>query len=385
MSGFFKDMEILTGATIYTPLEVLCPGTVCIESGYIAKIFPGVDKNGENLRGKIIGPGLVDLHIHGFKGYDVNAGTAEALLSLAHELIRYGVTAFIPAAVTAPHEELLRISKAVAEAMELQRTGEGGARILGLELEGPYINPERRGAQNSEFIRPPNWGEFLEYWRASGGKIRAITLAPELPGALAFIEKAAGLGVVVSLGHTNATYEEAKAAILAGTTRITHLFNAMPPFHHRCPGIVLASLESRVHLGIIADLVHISAPVLRFVWKISGAERVFLMSDAIPAAGLEDGIYSLGGLKVQVHSGVARLTDGTLAGSTITMDQGMRNLLAIGIPLMESWIMASYTPAQACRETNIGLLRPGMMADLVVLDAESLRVERVYVGGQRVL
>jgi len=378
-------MEILTGATVYTPLEVLRPGTVYIEGGRIAKVFLGVDKSGENLEGKIIGPGLVDLHIHGLKGHDVNTGTAEALLSLARELVRYGVTAFIPTAVTAPHEELLRISKAVAEAVELQRAGEKGARILGLELEGPYINPERRGAQNPEFIRPPNWKEFLEYWRASNGKIRTITVAPELPGALAFIEKVRSLGVVVSLGHTNATYEEAKAAILTGATRITHLFNAMPPIHHRCPGIVLASLESRMHLGIIADLVHISAPVLRFVWKVSGEGRIFLMSDAISAAGLEDGYYSLGGLKVQVRSGVARLTDGTLAGSTLTMDQAIRNLLAIDIPLMDSWIMGSYTPAQACREPSIGLLRPGMMADLVVLDAESLKVERVYVGGQRLL
>jgi len=160
-------MEILTNAAVYTPLEVIRPGTVCLEGERIVRVLPGVTKKGEDLKGRIVAPGFVDLHIHGYRGHDTNTGTAETLLSLARELPRFGVTAFIPTTVTAPHEELLQISRAVAGAMKIQREGPQGARILGLELEGPYINREKKGAQNPEFIREPSWDEFLEYWRAS--------------------------------------------------------------------------------------------------------------------------------------------------------------------------------------------------------------------------
>ena len=379
-------MEILTNAAVYTPLEVIRPGTVCLEGERIVRVLPGVTKKGEDLKGRIVAPGFVDLHIHGYRGHDTNTGTAETLLSLARELPRFGVTAFIPTTVTAPHEELLQISRAVAGAMKIQREGPQGARILGLELEGPYINREKKGAQNPEFIREPSWDEFLEYWRASQGHIRTITVAPEVPGALEFIERAVALGVRVSLGHTNASYEEARAAIAAGASRATHLFNAMPPLHHRHPGAVAACLESRsVYLELIADLVHVSAPMLCLVWRLAGPGRVALITDAIPAAGLPDGDYSLGGLRVRVRDGVPRLEDGALAGSSLTMDQAVRNAISLGVPLQEALMMASYTPARACGEADIGLLRPGNKADLIVLNPESLAVERVYLGGRRLL
>ncbi len=379
-------MEILTNAAVYTPLEVIRPGTVCLEGERIVRVLPGVTKKGEDLKGRIVAPGFVDLHIHGYRGHDTNTGTAETLLSLARELPRFGVTAFIPTTVTAPHEELLQISRAVAEAMKIQREGPQGARILGLELEGPYINREKKGAQNPEFIREPSWDEFLEYWRASHGHIRTITVAPEVPGALEFIERAVALGVRVSLGHTNASYEEARAAIAAGASRATHLFNAMPPLHHRHPGAVAACLESRsVYLELIADLVHVSAPMLCLVWRLAGPGRVALITDAIPAAGLPDGDYSLGGLRVRVRDGVPRLEDEALAGSSLTMDQAVRNAISLGVPLQEALMMASYTPARACGEGDIGLLRPGNRADLVVLNPEGLAIERVYLGGQRLL
>ncbi|MGY4707679.1 N-acetylglucosamine-6-phosphate deacetylase [Candidatus Bipolaricaulota sp. J31] len=378
-------MEILTNAAVYTPLEVIRPGTVCLEGGRIVRVFPGVAKEGEDLEGRIVAPGFVDLHIHGYRGRDTNAGTAEALISLARELPRFGVTAFVPTAVTAPHEGLLLICKAVAEAMAVQEENPEGARIIGLELEGPYINREKKGAQNPDFIREPSWDEFLEYWRASQGHIRTITVAPEVPGALEFIEKTVALGVKVSLGHTEATYGEARAAIAAGASRATHLFNAMPPLHHRHPGAVAACLESRgVYLELIADLVHVSAPMLRLTWRLAGPQRVVLITDSIPAAGLPNGDHSLGGLRVRVQDGVPRLEDGTLAGSTLTMDRAVRNAVSLGVSLQEALVMASYTPAKACGEGRMGLLRPGNRADLVVLDPEDLRVERVYIGGQRI-
>ncbi|MBC7098985.1 amidohydrolase family protein, partial [Candidatus Bipolaricaulota bacterium] len=267
-------MLVLTGARVYTPLEVVEPATLIIDRGRIASLRAGRSPRGEDLKGHIVAPGFVDLHVHGYAGYDATSGEPDLLLSLARVLARHGVTAFIPATVTGPHEVLLRAAEATAEAIKAQGESPDGARILGLELEGPYINPERKGAQNAEFIRAPDWDEFLEYWDAAREKIRTITLAPELPGALEFIERASRLGMVVSLGHTNASYEEAKAAIAAGATRATHLFNAMPPLHHRAPGVVAACLESpQVVVELVWDLVHVAPAMRRLAWRLAGSLR----------------------------------------------------------------------------------------------------------------
>jgi len=377
---------VLSNAQVYTPLEVVKSATLVIDKGRITRLRTGRSARGEDLKGHIVAPGFIDLHIHGSEGHDATSGEVESLLSLAHSLVRHGVTAFIPATVTASHETILQAAKATAEAIKAQGGSLEGARILGLELEGPYINPERKGAQNPDFIRKPNWDEFSEYWNAACEKIRTITVAPELPGALEFIEKAVALGVVVSLGHTNASYEEAKAAIAAGATRATHLFNAMPPWHHRAPGVVTACLESpQVVVELICDLVHVAPPMLRLAWRLAGSFRTALITDAIAAGGLSDGTYTLGDLTVEVRGGVARLEDGTLAGSTLTMDQAVRNAVAVGIPLQDALIMASYTPARACGEPSIGLIYPGSRADFVVLTPEELTLERVYVGGKRLL
>jgi len=377
---------VLTGARVYTPLEVVEPATLIIDRGRIASLRAGRSPRGEDLKGHIVAPGFVDLHVHGYAGYDATSGEPDLLLSLARVLARHGVTAFIPATVTGPHEVLLRAAKAIAEAIKAQGESPDGARILGLELEGPYINPERKGAQNADFIRAPDWDEFLEYWDAARGKIRTITLAPELPGALEFIERASRLGMVVSLGHTNASYEEAKAAIAAGATRATHLFNAMPPLHHRAPGVVAACLESpQVVVELVWDLVHVAPPMLRLAWRLAGSLRTALITDAIAAGGLPDGCYTLGGLAVEVKEGVPRLENGVLAGSTLTMDQAVRNAVAVGVPLREALIMASLAPARACGEPSLGILRPGSQADFVVLDPEELVLKRVYLGGRRLL
>ena len=379
-------MLVLSNARVYTPLEVVRSATLVIDQGRITRLRTGRSARGEDLKEHIVAPGFIDLHVHGYEGHDATSGEVESLLSLAHSLVRHGVTAFIPATVTASHETILRAAKATAEAIKAQGRSLEGARILGLELEGPYINPERKGAQNPDFIRKPNWDEFLEYWNAACGRIRTITVAPELPGALEFIEKAVALGVVVSLGHTNASYEEAKAAIAAGATRATHLFNAMPPWHHRDPGVVIACLESpQVVVELICDLVHVAPAMFRLAWRLAGSLRTALITDAIEAGGLSDGTYTLGDLAVEVRGGVARLEDGTLAGSTLTMDQAVRNAVAVGIPLQDALIMASYTPARACGEPSIGLIYPGSRADFVVLTPEELTLERVYVGGRRVL
>lgn len=379
-------MLVLTNAQVYTPLQVINPATLVISQGRIISLRSGLSTRGEDLQGKIVVPGFVDLHVHGYKGYDATSSEAETFLCLASLLIHHGVTAFIPATVTAPHEVILGAAKAAAEAIKAQGESPNGARILGLELEGPYINQERKGAQNAEFIRKPSWNEFLEYWAASCQKIRTITLAPELPGALEFIEKVSRFGVVVSLGHTNASYEEAKLAIAAGATRATHLFNGMAPMHHRAPGAVVACLESpQVVVELIWDLVHVAPPILKLAWRLAGSFRTALITDAISAAGLPSGSYKLGGLAVEVKEGVPRLANGTLAGSTLTMIEAVRNAVSSGIPLQEALIMASYTPAKACGEFLLGNLRPGSWADFLVLNQEDLSITRVYIAGRRLL
>ena len=379
-------MLVLTNARVYTPLEVVEPATLAVDRGRITSLRAGRSARGEDLKGHIVAPGFIDLHVHGYEGHDATSGEVGSLLSLARSLASHGTTAFIPNTVTASHEATLQAAKATAEAIKAQGGSPDGARILGLELEGPYINPERKGAQNSNFIRKPNWDEFLEYWNAAREKIRTITVAPELPGVLEFIEKAVALGVVVSLGHTNASYEEAKAAIAAGASRATHLYNAMPPWHHRAPGVVAACLESpQVVVELICDLVHVAPPMLRLAWRLAGSFRTTLITDAIAAGGLPDGNYTLGGLAVEVREGIPRLESGALAGSTLTMDQAVRNAVAIGIPLREALIMASLAPARACGEPSLGTLRPGSRADFVVLDPEGFTLKRVYIGGKRLL
>lgn len=375
---------VLTNAKLYTPFNIIEPATVVIENGRIKRVLEGKSEEGINLEGKILVPGFVDTHIHGCCGYDANDGTVESFLRMSESLVKYGVTSFIPTTVTASHEELLKASIAVAEAMNVQKRELRGARILGLHLEGPYINVEAKGAQNPAFIRKPDFNEFLEYWMASKGNIREITLAPEIEGALEFIGKVSELGVIVQIGHTRATYEETKRGIIAGAKKATHLFNAMRGFHHREPGTVGACLESDdVYLELICDLIHVSAVAIKLVYKVAGPERIVLITDAISAAGLPDGKYELGGLRVVVKEGICRLEDGTLAGSTLTMDKAVKNLVKIGIPLRDVLIMATATPARALGRADIGVIKPGSNADLVVLN-EKLEVEKTYIGGHPV-
>ncbi len=375
---------VFTNAKLYTPFDIIEPATVVVEDELVKKVFKGHVNDGIDLKGKILVPGFIDTHIHGCCGHDTNEGTVKSLIEMSRKLSKYGVTSFIPTTVTASHEELLRVSKALAEVMEIQKRKLDGARILGLHLEGPYINVEARGAQNPDFIRKPDFKEFLDYWNTSGGNIREITLAPELEGALEFIEQATELGVLIQIGHTQATYEETRRGILSGAKKATHLFNAMRGFHHREPGTVGACLESdSVYLELICDLIHLSPTTINLVYRLASPERIVLITDAISATSLPDGKYELGGLKVVVKDGVCRLEDGTLAGSTLTMDKAIRNLVKMGIPFRDALIMATATPARALGERRMGEVKPGNIADLVVLN-EKLEVEETYVAGRNV-
>ncbi len=381
------ELYILVGKLV-TPTIVLERVSLRVRNGVVVDIVEGYVGFGNvlNYRDYIVMPGFLDTHIHGLKGYDVNDGKSESILGMSKHLVEYGVTGFQPSSVTAPHEKLVEICRAVKEAYEAWRDRDEphGARILGLHLEGPYINPEKRGAQNPEYIRCPRREEVDEYIEASNGLLRMMTLAPEVEGGLEIIPYLVERGIVVSIGHSNADYDTAMKAVARGATRATHLFNAMKGVHHRDPGLVIALMESPgVYLELIVDFIHLHPAIVRFIVNHVGVERIVLATDAISATGLSDGIYTLGGLEVRVEKGIAKLRDGTLAGSTLTMDRALRNMVKLGYGLREIAWMTSLNPARSLGIRGLGDLKPGYYADLVVLD-EDLRVRATVVDGVEV-
>jgi len=386
------ERTVLRHLTIYTPYRRIDDGYIVVRGGYIEEV--GSEPLGRlygdsiDLRGYIALPGFIDTHIHGVGGVDVTENPGpDKVLEMSRLLPRYGVTAFIPTSVSAPREALVEFCSSVGEAIS-SWSEENGSRILGAHLEGPYINPGYAGAHDPRYIREPDPSEVLECIEASKGSLRQVTLAPEVRGAERIVSMARDKGFVVSAGHTGASYEEGLRAFSMGVSKVTHIFNAMTRFHHREPGIGVAALQSGgVYIEVIPDLVHLHRAVVKMIVDLAGPERVVLVSDSISAAGMPDGVYSLGGKRVVVEGGVCRLADsGAIAGSAITLDTGLRNIVSLGYPLDKASIMASTSPAKsvgALESHGIGLVGPGYRADIVVLDT-SLRVVRTYIGGVEV-
>ena len=378
--------KVFKRCRLVTPLEELGEVDVVVEDGRVSAVARGAEGDAYvDCEGLTLTPGFVDTHIHGFKGVDFTLAGPEEILRSAEELAARGVTAFLASLVAAPREVLLRACAAVREAAERWEPRRG-ARILGVHLEGPFLNPGMKGAMNAAFFRKPSLEELEEYVRASKGMVRQITVAPEIEGALDFIRAAAGLGITVSIGHTEATYDQAVAAVEAGARKANHIFNQMRSFHHREPGVAFALLERpEVFVEVIADLVHLHPATVRLVLELAGPGRVALVTDAVQAAGLPDGEYVLGGFRIVVKDGVSRLADtGVLAGSTLTMDTAVRNIVKLGYRLRDALTMASYTPARsisALGRDAVGLADVGFNADFVLLD-ENLRVRRTVVGGE---
>ncbi len=381
---------IFRHAHIVTPTYEIPDGYIVIdENGVINEVgWEPLRKglNGEEifLNGYLVGPGFIDTHIHGFKGIDVMNASVDDVIKLAKELTAYGVTSFIPTTVSAPHEEILKVCRVVKEVMSVNHVY--GARVLGLHLEGPYINPKKAGAHNKDFIREPNVVEFDQYFLESGRFIREVTVAPELRGALDFIRYVSSKGVVVQVGHTEASYETTLKAIACGVSKATHLYNAMGSIHHRSPGAPIALLSSKdVFIELIADYVHVAPEMLKFTIDYAGPDRVVLITDAISAAGLGNGEYLLGGLEVIVEDSIARLRrSGVLAGSTLTMSKALKNVRALGYSLREVFTMLSTTPAKsigAVFREKVGIIKPGFKADLVILNNE-LEVVATLVNGK---
>jgi len=327
-----------------------------------------------------IAPGLIDLHVHGGNGLDVMDANPDAWDGLCRFFAHSGVTAFLLTTGTASREDI----KAVIDLFQIYTPPSDGAVPLGIHLEGPYLNPAKKGAQPGEHLRHPDPEEYLP-WLESG-VVRLITLAPELPGALELIRRGRERGVKFSVGHSTASYRQMQQAVEAGLDQASHTFNAMEPLHHRRPGVLGTVLsDSRVYAQVIPDGQHVHPAVIRALAAAKGIERTMIITDAMRAAGMPDGEYQLLGQSVTVSAGAARLADGALAGSLLTMDQGLRNLVQMGeFPLTDAVIMASTAPAVSLDlGEGRGRLRPGARADLVVLN-QDLSVCSTWIGGKKV-
>jgi len=362
----------------------LAPGAVVVDDGKVLEIQLGEAGAGslpaDVVDASIVAPGFVDVQVNG--GYGFEAGDdPKAYHGLSAALPRTGVTAYLPTIVSSSAELYPRVFRAFAEARAAAKETPA-ATALGLHFEGPFLAPERKGAHRLDAIEaaPP---ALIDAWLANDD-LKVVTLAPERPGAHEQIARLRAGGVVVSLGHTNATYEQFLAGIDAGASMVTHLFCAMSAFHHRRPGAPGAALtDDRVVVGLIFDGIHTHAASVRLSVKAKGVEGTLLVTDMIAGAGLGPGEYELGGQKIRVDSDSARLLDGTLAGSILTMDEAVRNCVSqAGTSIVDACRMASEVPARLLGIENKGRLAPGSDADLVLLD-EDLRVAATYVGGER--
>jgi N-acetylglucosamine-6-phosphate deacetylase len=376
-------MLYIYGGTVYTPHEEIFNGAVLLDGEHIVAAGPveGVARpegaEALDATGLIVAPGFTDVQFNGAFGLDFTADPG-AIWAAAAQYPRLGVTAFLPTVITSPLETVTQAQAAMAA----PPAGFVGAIPLGLHIEGPFLNPKKKGAHNPNYLRLPTI-EAVAGWSPENG-VCLVTLAPELPGALAVVAALAGRGVVVSAGHSMATYDEARAGFGAGIRYGTHLFNAMPNFTHRDPGLIGALMtDPRITVGFIADGVHTHPSVISLVWEALGSRRLNLVTDAMAALGMGPGTHLLGDYEVVVDKTSARLADGTLAGSILSLDAAVRNLVAeTGCALGEALATVTTTPAALLGFAGErGQIAPGFHADLTLLTPE-LRVAKTVVGGR---
>ncbi len=366
-------------------LDKIEKGSVLIENGKIKEINPS-NYNGEEVidaNGLYLSPGFIDVHIHGAGGHDTMDGTFEAINEISKVIVKHGTTSFTPTTMTVAVEDIRKSMKAIKEAKE---KGTDGAIVLGAHLEGPFISPKAIGAQNPNYLIPPTLENYNSMVEDAEDAVVSITIAPEIPGAKELIKELSQRGVVCSIGHTKATYNEAMEGIKCGCGHSTHLFNAMTPFAHREPGVVGAIFDSDITTETISDGIHVSYPSLRIAYKQKTSDKVLLVTDAMMACAMPDGMYALGGQDVVVKEGAARLLSGSLAGSILTLDKAVKNVYKnVGMPLYEAVKMASYNPAKHCKvENRKGLIKEGYDADLVLFD-DDINIKNVLVNGKVLL
>jgi N-acetylglucosamine-6-phosphate deacetylase len=329
-------------------------------------------------------PGFIDVHIHGAGGRDVMEGSAEALSTITQRVAQFGTTSIVATTVTASTDDTLYAVEGIAKYIPTQydSCNTTCAEILGIHFEGPFLSKARRGVHPPELLQQPSADVLQKILQAASGNARILTIAPELFGAMPCIDAARSLGMVVSIGHTDATYEQARAAIAHGAHHATHVYNAMRPFSHRDPGVIGAVLTSpEVNAELIADGIHVDEIAMKVLLQAKGPEHVVLISDGTMATGMPDGKYKLGGIDVIVVDGVCRDAEGRLAGSTLTLDKALRNIVALGIPLASAVRMLTLNPATILGiEFKKGALRTGADADIVLLN-EALQITHVWTRG----
>ena len=378
-------MLYIKNTTLYSPLErldnaaVLVDGGRIVAVGYAAAVACPPGAQVLDADGLLLTPGFIDMQFNGGFGDDFTADPT-TIWQVAAGLPRWGVTAFLPTVITSPLERIAQAQQVVLS----EPAGFRGATPLGLHVEGPFLNPQKKGAHNPAYLQLPAL-EAVAGWSPQTG-VRLVTLAPELPGALPVIEALATRGVLVSAGHSTATFEEATMAFDAGARYGTHLFNAMPTMHHREPGLPGALLtDPRPVVGFIADGVHTHPSVISLVWQALGPERLNLVTDAMAALGMGPGKHLLGDFEVTVDATSARLADGTLAGSILSLDQALRNLIRLtGCTLADALATVTTTPARSLGlDHERGQIAPGYVADLVLLSPE-LEVRGTVVRGELV-
>lgn len=392
-------MKAILAGTIYTPLEEIKTGVILIDGYRITRVgvqgqtrIPPGSAIIDN-QDRIVVPGFIDIHIHGAVGHDLMEGTPAAVTGVGTYLAQHGTTSFLATTMSASLARTLKAIRGLSEIIHVSQTMQGlgsktvGAQPVGIHFEGPFLSRVKRGAHPVAHIRKPSRDVLAQMIDASGETARVMTLAPELDGAPALLGYAKDRGVRVGLGHSNATYEETERAIDAGATHAIHTFNAMRPFEHREPGIIGAVLtDDRVSAEVIADGVHVQPAAIRLLLKSKGMERVILVSDSVSGAGMPDGHYQLGGMKIEVTSGICRTDEGNLAGSSLTLDAALRNLASFTqFDYPACLPCATLNPARILGiEKQKGVIAPGADADLAVLD-RNYYVTQTYVRGRAAL
>lgn len=359
-------------------------GQVVLEEGRIVEVAlqPRYDATRNFGEGFVI-PGLIDVHVHGIAGADMMQGRVESVGHMARRYAAHGVTGFLATTLTESREVTQRAVEAIRTYMEDPCAD--GAVVLGIHLEGPFLNPGYKGMQFEGHLERPDMGYLQTLLTWAGGKVVRVSLAPEMPGAGDLVEYLCRQGIYVSIAHTGATFEEALDAVLLGATQVTHSFNAMTGLHHRKPGVVGAALVcDDLYTELIADGIHVHPAVMRLLVRVKGRGRMMLVTDAMPATEMADGEYPFGGHRVIVRSGRAALADGTLAGSTLTMDRAVRNIVRLcGISVVDAVYMASTTPAESMGLRRKGKLVAGHDADIAVLSPDLAAIS-TWVAGEEI-
>lgn len=377
-------MLCITNATIITPARSISRGTVLIRDdvieavGTVSELPPPPGATVLDVSGHLVTPGFIDLQFNGAFGHDFTRNPA-SIWPVAANLPFYGVTAFLPTIISSPLSTVKRAQEVILQGPP---DNFGGAMPLGLHVEGPFLNRGRKGAHNADYLRPPALEDIENWWPERG--IRMVTIAPELLGALDVIATLAERHIIVAAGHSMATYDEARWGIVAGIRYATHLFNAMAPIHHRKPGLIGALLaDERITIGLVNDGQHLHPSLVKLIWQMTGDARLNLVTDAMAALGMPSGTYKLGDYRVMVDNRRATLTDGTLAGSTLSLDSALRNLLNYtGCAQTEAFRTITTTPATLLGISHRkGQIAPGFDADLVILTPQ-LTVLKTIIGGR---